>query len=149
MILGIVTLLIIFSATWFGFYLSKSLTDPIQMLAEGTDRIAQGDLDFTIETAADDEMGSLVNSFNKMTSDLKASKLKIEEASGDLRETNLELDRRRRYMETILKNVTAGVISVDEKGRVTTINKSAETLLKVSPDPAWHSRTQHSIDRVV
>ena len=134
MILAIVTLLIIFSATWFGFYLSKSLTDPIQMLAEGTDRIAQGDLDFTIETSADDEMGSLVNSFNKMTSDLKASKLKIEEASGDLRETNLELDRRRRYMETILKNVTAGVISVDEKGRVTTINKSAETLLKVSSE---------------
>ncbi len=134
MILAIVTLLIIFSATWFGFYLSKSLTDPIQKLAEGTDRIAQGDLDFTIETAADDEMGSLVNSFNKMTSDLKSSKLKIEQASGDLRETNLELDRRRRYMETILKNVTAGVISVDEKGRVTTINKSAETLLNVSSE---------------
>jgi two-component system nitrogen regulation sensor histidine kinase NtrY len=134
MILAIVTLLIIFSATWFGFYLSKSLTDPIQMLAEGTDRIAQGDLDFTIKTAADDEMGSLVNSFNKMTSDLKASKIKIEQASNDLHETNLESERRRRYMETILKNVTAGVFSIDEKGRVTTINKSAETLLKVNSE---------------
>jgi two-component system nitrogen regulation sensor histidine kinase NtrY len=134
MILAIVTLLIIFSATWFGFYLSKSLTDPIQMLAEGTDRIAQGDLDFTIETAADDEMGSLVSSFNKMTADLKTSKIKIEQASNDLYETNLELERRRRYMETILKNVTAGVISIDEEGKVTTINKSAETLLKVNSD---------------
>jgi two-component system nitrogen regulation sensor histidine kinase NtrY len=134
MILAIVTLLIIFSATWFGFYLSKSLTDPIQMLAEGTDRIAQGDLDFTIETAADDEMGSLVNSFNKMTADLRTSKIKIEEASNNLHETNLELERRRRYMETILKNVTAGVISIDETGKVTTINKSAETLLKVNAE---------------
>ena len=134
MILAIVTLLIIFSATWFGFYLSKSLTDPIQMLAEGTDRIAQGDLDFTIETTADDEMGSLVSSFNKMTSDLKSSKGKIEQAANDLQESNLELERRRRYMEIILKNVAAGVISIDEQGRVTTINKSAENLLRVSPE---------------
>src|SRR4030042_5286790 len=105
MILAIVTLLIIFSATWFGFFLSKGLTDPIQQLAEATNRITQGDLDFTIETGTDDEMGSLVNSFNKMTTDLKASKIKIEQATNDLQETNLELERRRQYMETILKNV--------------------------------------------
>ncbi len=132
MILGIVTLLIIFSATWFGFYLSKSLTVPIQKLAEGTNRIALGDLDFTIEAAADDEMGSLVNSFNKMTADLKSSKEKIEQAAHDLQTTNLELERRRRYMETILKNVAAGVISIDEKGIITTINKSAEDLLGIN-----------------
>lgn len=124
MILAIVTLLIIFSATWFGFYLSKRLTDPIQKLAEGTNRIAHGDLDFTIEAVADDEMGSLVNSFNKMTADLKS-------ATNDLKETNLELERRRRYMEIILKNVAAGVVSIDEKSRVTTINKSAEHILKI------------------
>ncbi len=132
MILAIVTLLIIFSATWFGFYLSKGLTGPIQQLAEGTNRIAQGDLDFTIETGVDDEMGSLVTSFNKMTSDLKASKIKIEQAATDLQETNLELERRRQYMETILKNVAAGVVSIDEKGLVTSINKSAENLLRTN-----------------
>jgi len=132
MILAIVTLLIIFSATWFGFYLSKGLTGPIQQLAEATDRIAQGDLDFTIETAVDDEMGSLVTSFNKMTTDLKASKIKIEQATHDLQETNLELERRRHYTETILKNVAAGVVSLDERGLVTSINKSAENLLNTS-----------------
>jgi two-component system nitrogen regulation sensor histidine kinase NtrY len=130
-ILAIVTLLIIFSATWFGFYLSKGLTDPIQKLAKGTNRIALGDLDFTIEAMADDEMGSLVNSFNKMTSDLRA-------ASNDLKKTNLELEQRRRYMEIILKNVAAGVVSIDEKGRVTTINKSAENLLKIKPDESLY-----------
>jgi two-component system nitrogen regulation sensor histidine kinase NtrY len=139
MILAIVTLLIIFSATWFGFYLSKSLTDPIQKLAEGTNRIAQGDLDFTIDTADDDdEMGSLVSSFNKMTADLKTSNIKIAQATNDLQETNLELEHRRRYMETILKNVAAGVISIDEKGRITTINKSAENLLKTSAEAALY-----------
>jgi two-component system nitrogen regulation sensor histidine kinase NtrY len=127
MILAIVTLLIIFSATWFGFYLSKSLTDPIQKLLEGTNRIAQGDLDFTIEAATDDEMGSLVNSFNKMTGDLKRT-------TSDLKETNLELEHRRRYMEIILRNVAAGVISIDEKGQVTTTNKSAENLLKIKTE---------------
>jgi two-component system nitrogen regulation sensor histidine kinase NtrY len=132
MILAIVTLLIIFSATWFGFYLSKGLTGPIQQLAEGTNRIAQGDLDFTIETGVDDEMGSLVNSFNKMTADLKASKIKIEQAANDLQETNLELERRRQYMETILTNVAAGVVAIDEKGLVTSINKSAENLLRTN-----------------
>lgn len=131
MILAIVTLLIIFSATWFGFYLSKSLTDPIQKLAEGTNRIAQGDLDFTIEAAADDEMGSLVNSFNKMTGDLKRT-------TSDLKETNLELEHRRRYMEIILRNVAAGVISIDEKGQVTTINKSAENILKIKTEESLH-----------
>lgn len=139
MILAIVTLLIIFSATWFGFYLSKSMTDPIQKLAEGTTRIAQGDLDFTIDaTIGDDEMGSLVNSFNKMTADLKGSTIKIAQATKDLQETNLELEHRRRYMETILKNVAAGVISIDEKGRITTINKSAENLLKITAEEALY-----------
>jgi len=134
MILAIATLLIIFSATWFGFYLSKELTDPIKKLAEGTNQIAHGNLDFTIEAVTDDEMGSLVNSFNKMTADLKASKIQIEQATNDLKETNLELERRRRYMEIILKNVAAGVVSIDEKGQVTTINKSAERLLKIKTE---------------
>jgi two-component system nitrogen regulation sensor histidine kinase NtrY len=138
MILAIVTLLIIFSATWFGFYLSKGLTDPIQKLAEGTNLIAQGDLNFTIEASTDDEMGSLVNSFNKMTADLKSIKLQIEKTTNDLTETNLELERRRRYMETILKNVAAGVISINEHGFVTTINKSVENLLKIKPEDSLY-----------
>jgi len=138
MILGIVTLLIIFSATWFGFYLSKGLTGPIQKLAGGINRVAQGDLDFSIESVADDEMGSLVNSFNKMTGDLKASKIQIESTTNDLKETNLELEHRRRYIEIILKNVAAGVISIDDRGRLTTVNKSAENLLKIKTEESLH-----------
>lgn len=138
MILAIVTLLIIFSATWFGFYLSKGLTDPIQKLAEATNRIAHGNLDFTIEATTDDEMGSLVTSFNKMTADLKTSKVQIERTTNDLKETNLELERRRRYMEIILKNVAAGVVSIDEKGQITTINKSAENILKIKTEDSLH-----------
>jgi two-component system nitrogen regulation sensor histidine kinase NtrY len=121
---SIVTLLIIFSAIWFGLYLAKGITVPIQDLAEATRKIAQGDLDHRIEIVADDEIGVLVTSFNSMTEDLRRSKLKLEQA-------NLDLEKRRNYMETILRNVSAGVISVDERGIITTINRAAEKMLGI------------------
>ena len=112
-----VTLLILFSATWFGFYLAKELTVPIKELAEATHRIASGDLNFRIQIKSADEVGTLVQSFNQMTGDLQVSRS--------------ELEQRRKYMEIVLKNVAAGVISIDEKGMVTTINTSAEQILEV------------------
>ena len=117
MALLMVTLLILFSATWFGFYLAKDITVPIKELAEATHRIATGDLNFRIQMHAADEIGTLVQSFNQMTGDLQVSRL--------------ELEQRRKYMEIVLKNVAAGVISIDEKGMVTTINPSAEQMLEV------------------
>jgi two-component system nitrogen regulation sensor histidine kinase NtrY len=110
-----VTLLIVFSATWFGFHLAKDITVPIKDLAEATGRIASGDLNFRIQMKASDEIGMLVQSFNQMTGDLQVSRS--------------ELEQRKNYMEIVLKNVAAGVISIDEKGNVTTINTSAEQML--------------------
>ncbi|MBN1106365.1 MAG: HAMP domain-containing protein [Deltaproteobacteria bacterium] len=129
--LSIVTLLIIFSSVWFGFYLSKGITVPIQELAEGTNRIASGDYDVFIDLGAEDEIGVLVNSFNRMALDIKNSKKQVESANEELRKSNIELDRRRLYMEIVLANVAAGVISVDGSGRVLTINKSAEKIFHV------------------
>jgi len=121
--LSVITLLIIFSATWFGFHLSKVLTGPIGELAEATGQIAQGNLDVQIVPMTDDEMGTLVKSFNKMTIDLKVSKEQIEAANIDLKEKNQELDQRRSYMEIVLNNVAAGVLSFDRNDIITTINK--------------------------
>jgi two-component system nitrogen regulation sensor histidine kinase NtrY len=112
-----VTLLIIFSAIWFGFRLSKEITTPIKDLAEATHRIASGDLNFRIQMKASDEIGMFIQSFNQMTEDLQVSRF--------------ELEQRRKYMEIVLKNVAAGVISIDERGVVTTINTSAEQMLEV------------------
>ncbi len=127
--LSIVTLLIIFSAIWFGFFLAKGITVPIQKLAAGTREVANGNLDFQIEAVADDEIGFLVDSFNKMTQDLKSGEFQLEKTNIDLKKTNLDLDRHRRYLEIVLKNVAAGVISLDKEGRIATINKSAEQIL--------------------
>jgi len=132
--LSLVTLIIIFSSVWFGFFLSKGITVPIQKLAEGTDRIASGDYDFFIDLEAKDEIGDLVNSFNKMTLDLKNSKKQLEQANEELLRSNIEIEQRRLYMEIILANVAAGVVSADANGKILTINKSAEKMLNIKAE---------------
>ena len=130
----IVTLLIIFSSIWFGFYIAQGLTGPIDKLATATRRVAEGELDFVLEKESDDEMGMLVDSFNQMTRDLQTSKIQLESVNVALQGSNIELDERRQYIETILLNVPAGVISFDANGKVTSINKFAEDLLKINKD---------------
>jgi two-component system nitrogen regulation sensor histidine kinase NtrY len=127
----IVTLLIIFSAVWFGFYVAQGLTGPIGKLAEATRRVAVGRFDFVLEKEADDEMGLLVDSFNKMTGDILNSRQELEKTNLALQESYLELDERRRYIEILLQNVAAGVISFDKNRKITTINRFAEKLLKI------------------
>jgi len=127
--LSIVTLLIIFAATWFGFQLAATITVPLGQVAQGTQRVAGGDYDFSIDAEGPDEIGTLVNSFNRMTADLKTSKARLDEAQEEMRRANRELDQRRRYMEIILRNVAAGVIAIDAQGVVATFNPSAERLL--------------------
>ncbi|MEJ2520114.1 MAG: ATP-binding protein [Desulfuromonadales bacterium] len=125
----LIALVIIFLATWSGFHLARGITEPIQALAVATNRVASGDLNVTIDRYSDDEVGSLVEAFNTMTADLRRSQKAIGRANRELQASNLELEQRRRYMEIVLANVTAGVISIDSRGHITTINKSAEKLL--------------------
>ncbi len=114
----LITLVIIFAATWFGLYLAKGITVPIQKLAEGTHEVAHGNWDYKIESGGDDEIGTLVDSFNQMT--------------GDLKQITAELERRGKFVETLLANVAAGVISVNPAGQITTWNMAAERMLGLS-----------------
>ena len=125
----LMTLIIVFSATWFGLYLARGITDPIQMLAEGTREVAAGNLKYKVRVRADDEIGILVDSFNRMTGDLSASQTKLEETYRDLQAKHAEVEQRRRYTETVLETVATGVVSLDADGRITTINGAAERLL--------------------
>ncbi len=132
--LSIVALLVLFCAIWFGFYLAKTISIPIKELAEGTRRVAEGELSFTIGAVADDEIGSLVNSFNKMTRDLRSSREQLELSARKLRDQNIEIEEKRQYMEFVLKSVSAGVVTLDAKGMISTINKSAEKMLGVKSE---------------
>lgn len=129
----IITLLIIFGAIWFGFYIARSLTGPINKLAEATKRVADGDMDFIVEKEADDEMGMLIDSFNSMTSEILASNQQLARTHRALQDSTEVSEQRRRYLETILENVAAGVIALDENNRITTINRFAEELLAIRP----------------
>lgn len=129
--ISIVALLVLFCAIWFGLILAKSISVPIMELAEATRRVAEGDLGFSIGRVADDEIGSLVDSFNKMTRDLRTGREQLEYSAQMLRQRNVEIEERRRYMEIVLKNVSTGVITLDSRGYVSTSNTSAEKMLNI------------------
>ena len=129
--LSIVGLLVVFCAIWFAFFLAKTIAVPIRQLAEGTRRVAEGDLSFSLAVVADDEIGSLVDAFNKMTHDLRLSREQLEQSARTLQERNVEIEARRQYMEILLRNVSAGVVSVSANGLITTFNPSAERMLNL------------------
>ncbi|MCG6893197.1 MAG: HAMP domain-containing protein [Desulfobacteraceae bacterium] len=145
--LSIVGLLVVFCAIWFGFYLARSITEPIKELADGTRRVAEGDLSVSIGEGADDEIGTLVESFNRMTRDLRQNREQLELSARMLRQQNIENEKRRQYIEIVLKNVSAGVITLGADGVVTTINTSAETMLHLNAPDILHRRFRDLLDQ--
>ena len=146
---SIFTLIILFISSWVGFYLSKKLTKPIIDLVEGTKKVASGDLDINVNKESDDEIGMLVNSFNAMASDLKKNKEEIEKANADLKKVNEEIDRRRRFMEIILKNIHAGVIAIDSTGKIRSLNNAAEYMFGISNKDAAGKNYKDVFDKSV
>lgn len=144
----IITLLIIFSAVWFGYYIARGITIPILKLAEATEAVANGNLDVRVDTTTKDEIGVLITSFNSMTDDLKQSKLSLEDANISLRNSNTEIEQRRAYMETVLENVATGVISVDKNGDVTTFNHAAERILGMKKEEIMGKGFQEILSRI-
>jgi two-component system nitrogen regulation sensor histidine kinase NtrY len=135
-ILILITLLIVFAASWMGIYLARQITVPVQLLAEGTEEVARGNLDVSLDYQSSDEFGTLVASFNRMTADLKAMKGNLEETNASLTRTYDELRRRTQFIETILHSISTGVIVIDRHGRIAMINKVAERLLRIPTDGA-------------
>jgi len=129
MLFLMVTLVILFAAIWVGVALARGITVPIQQLAEATRAVAAGRLDFRVDVKADDEIGILVDSFNRMTADLARHKADLTSANQDLQRSNVELAQRRAYMEGVLENLAAGVLSLDAAGRVATANQATLKIL--------------------
>ncbi len=122
--LGLLTLFALFIATWMAIKVARSIAAPVQQLAEATERIRAGDLTGRADIVGDDELAALARSFNEMASELQENRAQVESSA-------TALDERRRYIETILQNLSAGVISLDEQNRVTTINPAAIRLLRL------------------
>jgi two-component system nitrogen regulation sensor histidine kinase NtrY len=128
LVLALLTLLILFIATWFALFFSKQVTIPIQALASATHEVAQGNLGFQVVARADDELGVLVHSFNQMTQQLLENRRQIELASVNLQGANRQLEERGNTIEAILENIPTGVVSFDPQGQITRMNPTAERL---------------------
>lgn len=126
--LSLLTLLILFVASWFALFFSKQVTIPIQALANATHEISRGNLDYRIDARGDDELGSLIRSFNEMTRQLKENRLALERAAHEIQKANRELEERGNIMEAILENIPTGVVSFDPQGRIVRVNSTAERM---------------------
>jgi len=127
-ILALVTVIILFITTWTALFLSKQVTVPIQSLAEATQEVTLGRLDHRIGIRAIDELGVLVDSFNRMTAQLEAGRHQVETSRAELQRANVELDARSRFTEAILESIPSGVISLSPDQRVLKINSAVERL---------------------
>jgi two-component system nitrogen regulation sensor histidine kinase NtrY len=127
----IVTLIAMMAAIWLALYMAREITTPIRQLAEGTVKVAGGDYDIHIEQESRDEIGFLVQSFNKMTQDMQQSQTQLAATYRQLSDSHALISAQKRDMEILLKNVAAGVIGIDAAGRVTNINDSAAQMLRL------------------
>ena len=120
-----ITILIIFSASWLGLYLARGITTPIEKVVEAASEITRGNLDVRIDYKAKDEFNTLIKEFNRMVSDLKENRDKLDTRT-------IELMQRRSITENILKSITSGVIALNSTGEIIDINPAAERMLALS-----------------
>lgn len=134
MLLLLITAVALFAATWFAVFLSKFVTTPVAALAEATQEISKGNLDYRINVHATDELGELVGSFNRMADELRTNRRNLESSRQELASANAELEQRRRHIETILENIPTGVLSLDAIMRVTHANGALARLFRPESD---------------
>jgi two-component system nitrogen regulation sensor histidine kinase NtrY len=128
MVFVMVALLLLLAAVWTGLVIATRLVQPIAALSAAAERVRSGDLSVRVEEgASDDELGSLSRAFNRMTSQLQTQR-------GELVEANRQIDDRRRFTESVLSGVSAGVVGLDADGRINLPNRSATVLLSTDLD---------------
>ena len=120
--LTLTLLLAIFAAMVSAFLLATDLAQPLLLLAEGTKAVAEGDLSPRPIAASSDELGTLTKSFNIMTSQLADARESVER-------NRKEVEDAKAYLESVLANMSAGVMVLDDQLRLVTFNASAEKIL--------------------
>jgi len=136
---AMVALVVLLAAIWSGLWAANRLVRPISDLIDAAGRVSEGDLTAQVFVQHhDDELGRLGLAFNRMTQQLSAQR-------GDLVAANRLNEIRRRFTETVLSGVSAGVIGLDGEGRITIINRAAARLLNAAPEDL---ETSHYSDAV-
>jgi two-component system nitrogen regulation sensor histidine kinase NtrY len=123
-----VALVMLLAAIWLGLGSANRIVRPISRLIGAAERISEGDLKAQVTVEKDDdELANLGHAFNRMTGQLDAQREALIAA-------NRQIDERRRFTETVLAGVSAGVIGVDADGKITIVNRAAARLLNAAPD---------------
>jgi len=130
-ILILVTLLIIFTNTWIGFYLAKDFSIPLKKLAEGTEKLSSAREPVEIEYESDDEFGLLVTSFNRMGKEIITSRRELEKLNRELTSSYYDLSSKAELIEAIITGISTGVLTIDKSGRVSMMNHVARKILEV------------------
>jgi two-component system, NtrC family, nitrogen regulation sensor histidine kinase NtrY len=115
LLLTLITLFILFFATWLALFLAKQISVPISALLGAAQEVRKGNLDHRVQVNAMDELASLVRAFNEMTQELGAN--------------SRELDKRRRFTEAILESIPTGVLSLSSDGKIQRVNRALKGLL--------------------
>ncbi|CAN1559948.1 NtrY Signal transduction histidine kinase involved in nitrogen fixation and metabolism regulation [Burkholderiaceae bacterium] len=122
--LTLALLLTVFAAIAVALYLSKKLVKPLLTLASGTQAVSIGDFRPLPEPPSNDEVGQLTRSFNDMTRQLEEARRMVESNRAQLERSNV-------YLESVLSNLSAGVLVFDQQFRLTTFNQGAQAILSV------------------
>jgi two-component system nitrogen regulation sensor histidine kinase NtrY len=120
---GLIALILLLSAIWLGLSFANGLVAPIRRMIDATDQVSSGNFYVQVPIRrSEGDLAHLGETFNKMTAELRRQRDSLVTASE-------VIDRRRRFTETVLSGVSSGVLSLDGDGHITTINRSAESLL--------------------
>ena len=140
----LMTLFIIFVATWLAFYLARGFVQPIEDLAIATQRVSEGELGYQVELRGplDKDFALLMKSFNSMSRDLLENQVALNKTTNHLQESHRTLESQIRFVELVLENITTGVMSLDMEGHIEILNHSAKQMLqlKSSSEGSKHFR---------
>ena len=115
LLLLLITLFVLFVATWIALFLAKQISNPISALLDAAGEVRKGNLGYRVQVRAIDELATLVRAFNEMTQELEAN--------------SRELERRRRFTEAILESIPTGVLSLSSDGRIQKVNRALSQIL--------------------
>ncbi len=122
--LSLVLLMSMLAAIWVAFISIRNIIAPVKELVKGTQAVASGHYDQHLPVMTQDDLGFLVESFNDMTH-------RIAKARDETKQAGFEVENQRAYLETILANLTAGVISFDIDYKIRTANQAAYRIFHV------------------
>jgi two-component system, NtrC family, nitrogen regulation sensor histidine kinase NtrY len=120
---ALITVILLLSAIWLGLSFANRLVAPIRRMIHATDQVSSGNFYVQVPiNRSEGDLAHLGETFNKMTAELRRQRDGLVAASD-------VMDRRRRFTETVLSGVSSGVVGLDGEGRITLMNRSAETLV--------------------